>query len=105
MYEIICEWNLRNSVKTCYFNTTATNTGLRKDACKLLENNLQRDLLYLACRHHIYEIMLRTAFENKIKGTSEPVVPLFKKFSEFWSKIDKVRFLLEMEEEKINFAF
>jgi hypothetical protein len=105
VHETLCEWNLREVVVACCFDTTATNTGPKKGACNLLEKKLQRDLMYLACRHHIYEIMLRAAFECKIKGTTGPVVPLFKKFGEYWSKINKSAFLSGMEDEKITAIF
>ena len=35
---------------------TASNTGHYSGACVLLENLLERPLLWLACRHHIFEV-------------------------------------------------
>ena len=48
-----------------------------------------RDLLYLLCRHHIYEIILRGVFETVLPHTTtSPYIPLFKKFRNNWNKID-----------------
>lgn len=38
VYETINEWNLENLITTCCFDTTSTNTGRKKEACKLLED-------------------------------------------------------------------
>jgi hypothetical protein len=61
-------------------------------ACVLLEQKLQRNCLYLACRHHISELLIGAAFEKTIGGSSGPEVQLFKRFREQWAFIDKERF-------------
>jgi len=40
------------------------------------------------CRHHIYELVLRCVFEEKFGITSGPNISLFKKFQEYWSKLN-----------------
>ena len=46
---------------------------------------MDRDLLFLACRHHIYELLLRNVYEKCLKiTTSGPDVALFKRFSNNW---------------------
>lgn len=50
---------------------------------------------YLGCRHRIYELVLKTVFEVKIRHvTSSPDIPLFKKFRENWKNIDPGNFEL-----------
>ena len=39
------------------FDTTAGNTGHLNGACTLLEKQMGRDLLWLACRHHVMELI------------------------------------------------
>jgi len=39
------------------FDTTAANTGHRNGTCVLLEHKIGKDLLWLACRHHILEVL------------------------------------------------
>ena len=51
---ILVEWGLQDCVKALVFDTTALNTGIYRGACVLIENFLEKYLLYFACRHHIY---------------------------------------------------
>lgn len=70
-------------------DTTASNTGRFNGACALLEQKLERELLLFACRHHVYELVLKAVFETKIKQvTSGPDIALFKKFRDSWENID-----------------
>jgi len=61
-------------------------------ACVLLEQLLEKDLLYLPCRHHISEVILKSVFDVKFGSTSGPNVVIFKRFKEYWSKIDTTKF-------------
>lgn len=63
------EWGLTDRVVGMSFDTTATNTGRKTGACVLIEQQIERDLLYLACRHHIHEIAARVTFHSTL-GTS-----------------------------------
>lgn len=57
----------------------------------LLEQLLERSLIYLPCRHHICELYLRAAFESSV-GSSSVNVPLFARFQIAWAKIDQKLF-------------
>jgi hypothetical protein len=50
--------------------------GQLKGACILLEQSLERDILYLPCRHHILEVILKSLFEIKIDIASDPDLPI-----------------------------
>ena len=52
------QWGISEKVKAMCFDTTASNTGLCKGACILLEQKMDRDLLWFPCRQHVLEIML-----------------------------------------------
>jgi hypothetical protein len=41
------------------FDTTASNTGVRNSAFFLLEKAIGRNLLNLACRHHVHELLVK----------------------------------------------
>lgn len=61
----------------------------------LLEQKLERELLIFGCRHHIYELVLRTVFEAIIQHVaSSPDIPLFNKFRKNWKNIDPGNFEL-----------
>ena len=83
------EWNLNNKVQIMCCDTTASNTGRLNGACVLIEQNLERELLLFACRHHIYELVLKSVFESKITSvTNSPDIPLFKQFRDNWKNIN-----------------
>lgn len=83
------DWNLDEKVQIMCCDTTASNTGHLNGACVLLEQKLDRELLLFACRHHVYELVLKSVFETKIhQVTSSPDIPMFKKFRDNWKNID-----------------
>ena len=62
------------------FDTTAVNTGRLRGTCVLLEQLLEKNRLYLACRNHILEIILKTVFTAKMGATTGPQQDIFEKF-------------------------
>jgi hypothetical protein len=86
------EWGLENQVKAMCFDTTASNTGRRIGACGLIETKLGKNLLYLACRHHLHEIVVGDVFKHCFGPSSGPDIGLFKRFREYWSRIDNSQF-------------
>ena len=59
------------------FDTTSSNNG----ACVEIERVLGKDLLHLACHHHIMELLARAAFLASLSPSSAPEVLLLKDFS------------------------
>lgn len=88
VYQLLEEYQLTERVEAVCCDTTASNTGRLNGACVILEQKLEKDLLYLPCRHHIYELVLKCAFEVCIGVSSGPDIPLFKRFQQAWPKID-----------------
>lgn len=83
------DWNLIDKVQIMCCDTTASNTGRLNGACVLLEQKLEKELLFFACRHHVYELVLKNVFETKIpQVTSSPDIPLFKKFRDNWKSFN-----------------
>lgn len=91
-----------DKVEGMCFDTTASNTGKMKGACILLEHYLGKDLLYLACRHHILEIILKSVFDCKMGATTGPQPEIFKKFQAQWSKIDKTKYNVGLDDETVQ---
>lgn len=102
IYTALKEWRVTKNICAMSFDTTSTNTGYMNGACALLEEKLERKLLKLACRHHVFEIFLRAAFEAKFPGTSAPTVLLFDRFKKEWKKIDLTRYEPGIRDEKIK---
>ncbi|GBP74674.1 hypothetical protein EVAR_58940_1 [Eumeta japonica] len=67
------DWNLHDKVQIMCCDTTASNTGRFSGACAILEQTLKRELLLFACRHHIYELVLKAVFETKDKNALQDV--------------------------------
>jgi hypothetical protein len=63
VFDILESWELLDKTQAFVFDTTASNTGRYNGACKLLENKLNRDIIYSGCRHHIFEIILTEIFK------------------------------------------
>lgn len=100
VFEKLNEWGLTNHVQGLCCDTTASNMGRTNGACILLEQKLCRNLIYLPCRHHIYELILRTVFEVKFQQTSGPTVPLFSRFQKAWSKRDTSKYKSGIQNDK-----
>lgn len=92
IFDALQEWGVCETVAAMCFDTTAANTGRRSGACVLLEQILGRGLLYLACRHHIMELVLSAAFQSTMGESSGPEVLLFKRFQARWESFNSTSF-------------
>lgn len=86
------DWHVEDSVRVMCFDTTASNTGRSAGACVILEQLLGRHLLHFACRHHIFEIMLGSVFQECFGSSGAPEIGLFKRFQVQWENICKDNF-------------
>lgn len=75
--------------------------GLHNGTCTLLEKKLGRNLLWLPCRHHINEIILRSVFEIHFAKTSGPNVSIFNKFEATWSSINQNNFEIGLKDKLV----
>lgn len=90
VFDTLQRWSLLEKVQAFVFDTTASNTGRLSGACILLEQSLEREILFLACRHHIFELVLQGVFlEVKLYPMTGPDILLFKRFQHAWENIDK----------------
>lgn len=76
-------------------------TGPFSGAIVSLEQELQKTLLYLACRHHVPEVVLKGTFEVCVAVSSGPEVLIFKRLREEWPKIDQTKFSPGVADEDI----
>ena len=84
------DWGLKDLIIACGFDTTSSNTGIHKGSCVLLQEMLQRQLLWLACRHHILELLVKAAYHQVFGDTKAPDVKLFSilKDPSTWNNLD-----------------
>jgi hypothetical protein len=104
VFSALVDWGINDTVQALGCDTTTTNTGWKKGACITLERLLKRDLLYLPCRHHVYEVMLKGVFDEVMGPTSGPDTPIFKRFFEAWPGIDKNKFESGISDEIVKKA-
>jgi len=100
--EILVDWGLQDYIKALSFDTTASNTGSFKGSCALIEHFLEKDLLYFPCRHHIYEIILKSVFDEKMGTTTGSNVLIFKKFQNAWPEINVQNYQSGIINEKVK---
>jgi hypothetical protein len=55
---------------------------LSLSACSLIENSLapDKELVFIACRHHVFEVMLSSVFKEVFRPSERPDMNLFKRF-------------------------
>jgi len=77
VFHSVQAWKLSNMVRAMCFDTTASNTGRLSGACVLLERLLEISLLHFACRHHILEIVLQSAYKSCFGPSNGPEISIF----------------------------
>ena len=90
VYASLLEWgaDVIDRIRGFVFDTTASNTGWRSGATVRLNYMLDRAVLYLACRHHVMELMAKNPFHAVVGYDPSPDVAMFKRFKEIFPLID-----------------
>ena len=82
---LIKEYKLESKVGGLCFDTTASNTGIKKGSIVKISNNLNKYILKLACRHHITELRMVHFWKHTANEKSTgPDNPLFQKFKSLY---------------------
>ena len=84
VYDAAKEWNLVDNIIGMCFDTAASNTGLKEGACVHLMKYVKRNLLHVACRHHVLELVVGAAFTVCFDPSSGPGIPLFRRLVKWW---------------------
>ena len=79
----------KNFVHALLFDTTASNTGVKKGAAILIMKELGRPLLFLECRHHVSELLLKQAWYSLFEDCSGPDNSDFGAFANVWKYLHK----------------
>ena len=81
-------WEVADKIIACGFDTTSSNTGVNNGSCTILQNLLHQQLLWLAYRHHILELIIGGAFTTIFGVTSGPKVTTFKILKTSWNSLN-----------------
>lgn len=63
-----------------------------------------KNILHLACRHHMMEIILCAVFKQCFGGSSGPEAGIFKRFKIGWKNIDTTQYCTGMTNETVVLA-
>lgn len=89
--KLVRDNSLEGSIIGMAFDTTAANTGMIQGTCIRIERALEKPVLWLSCRHHILEIVLKDVFKACIGPSSGPDISLFKRLQSRWPQVDRSR--------------
>ena len=88
VYDQLKLWNCIKNLVAMVCDTTASNTGKDRGAMVRLIRLLQRALFFLACRHHISELMAKNPWEASFGKSPAPDVRMFVKLKDHWPEVD-----------------
>ncbi|KAK6190395.1 hypothetical protein SNE40_002275 [Patella caerulea] len=86
---VVDDWELKEFIIGLVFDTTSSNTGIYHGAAIRLEAHFNRKLMWLACRHHIAELLLGAAWEALFGDSSSKDNLFFKDFSAKWPTLQR----------------
>ena len=87
-HQLLELWSVTSDVVAVCCDTTSTNTGTVKGACSLLEAHLNKNVIYLPCRHHIHELIVRGVFSAPSGPNRSPNIAMIERFQQYWPNID-----------------
>jgi hypothetical protein len=91
--QLLCLWEVTDDIVVgMCFDTAGSNTGRRSGACLQLHHQLGRNLLYLAFRHHVHELIIGGVYSALFGPSKSPNIPLFERFQHYWSNINQQSF-------------
>lgn len=69
VFELIKLWNHKNKIFGMAFETTSSNTRIKDGASIHKEKMIGRNLFHFTCKYHIFEIILKGAFNVQFGPT------------------------------------
>ena len=86
--QLLDDWCVRQDVVAMVFDTCAANTGRFRGACSRLERCLSKHVLWLACRHHVLELVVRAAWTAVFGSSTSPVLEETEQLKKVWTNLD-----------------
>ena len=81
-------WGLDSNVVAVVFDTTASNTGRHRGATVRLQKFLKKPIFFLACRHHVSELIAKACWYSIFESDLSPDVKFFIDVKDDWESID-----------------
>ena len=86
--DLVKIWDLKKSIRGLVFDTTASNSGVKQGACTRMEDWLGRPVLWLACRHHVGELIAKASWYELFEEDLGPDNAFFVKFKNDWPNLN-----------------
>ncbi|RXG60803.1 hypothetical protein Avbf_15064, partial [Armadillidium vulgare] len=75
---LLIDWKCDKNIIGMVFDTTSSNTGQHTAVCVCLQRELDRPLLWFACRRHVGEVMLSDCWDSlNIEASSGLNISIF----------------------------
>ena len=84
----VVDWGAADNIVAINFDTTASNTGPWSGSAIRFNHFLNRPLLFLACRHHVFDLFAKNTFHKIVGYDPSPDVAIFKKMKDVYPNID-----------------
>ena len=81
-------WGVENNIVAVVYDTTASNTGRIKGATVRLQKCLDRPIFFLACRHHVGELVAKACWYSIFEADLTPDCKFFVSIKEDWENFD-----------------
>jgi hypothetical protein len=74
VFELVQEWpGVEEHLAGLCFDTTASNTGIHTGAITVIQQSFNRRLIFLASRHHMFEIYAASVFDEFFKSSGPEI--------------------------------
>ena len=87
--QVLKDWEVTDVIIGMVFDTTASNTGKYAGCCTILEKELQRALLWLACNHHKLEVHIKHVADHINGARNSPSDALCVRFQKKYNDLDR----------------
>ena len=81
-------WGVEENIVALVFDTTASNSGVHRGATVRLLKSLARPLFFLACRHHVSELIVKACWYCIFENDLSPDCKFFVMIKEDWPSLD-----------------
>ena len=82
------DWGVGEDIVAFVFDTTASNSGRVKGATVRLQKTLGRPILFLGCRHHVSELIVKACWYSVFEADLSPDCKFFADIKEEWGGFD-----------------
>ena len=82
------EWGVQQNVVALVFDTTSSNSGRHRGATVRLQQDLGRPVFFLACRHHVSELIVKACWYCLFEEDLSPDCKFFAMIREDWESLD-----------------